>query len=79
MGHGCSQFNVTHAFTPDLGLDNLHTAFLTDNAPVLHPFVFAAIALIILYGSEYLGAKQTISFRFKGPVIDGFRFLHLAK
>ena len=72
------QFNVCHPFPPNLGLDNLHTAFLTYDAPVLHTLIFAAVALIILCGTKNFGTKKAVSFRLKGSIVDGLWFLNLS-
>jgi hypothetical protein len=69
---------VTHPFTPDLGLNHFHAAFLANHPPVLHALVFAAVALIILGGAENLGAEKAVPFRFKGPVINGLGLLYLS-
>lgn len=69
---------MTETLTPNLGLDDLNTAFFADHAAVFHPFIFAAITLVILNRSEDLGAEQAITLRFEGAVIYGLRFFHLA-
>jgi hypothetical protein len=45
---------------------------------VFHPFVFTAIALVVLGGAENLGTEEPILFGFEGPVVDGLRLLHLS-
>ena len=79
VGHGGRQFDVPHALPAHLGGDDLHAALLTDDAPVLHALVFAAIALVVLHRSEYLGAEEPVPFRLEGPVVDGFRLLDFAE
>ncbi len=73
-----SQFDVRHALAAHLGLDHLHTAFLADDAAVLHALVFAAVAFVILGGPEDLGAEQAVALRFERSVVDGFRLFDLA-
>src|SRR4030042_763576 len=68
---------MTHSLPTHFGLDDLHATFLTNNPSMLHPFVLAAIALIIFGGAENFGAKKSIFFRFKGPVVYRLRFLPL--
>ena len=77
MGHGARQLDMAEAFPANLGLDNLYSALLTDNPAVFHPLILSAITLVILDGSENPGTKEAILFRFEGPIIDRFRFLHL--
>jgi len=71
------QLNVPHSLPADLGLDDLNTTFFTDDATVLHPFVFAAVAFVILGRTENLGTEQPIPLGFEGSVINGFRFFNL--
>jgi hypothetical protein len=59
-------------------LDDLHAALFTDNPSMLHPFVFAAIAFIVLGRAENLGTEEPILFGFESPVVDGLRLLHLS-
>jgi hypothetical protein len=68
---------MAHALPPDLGLNDLYAAFFTDHAAVFHPFVFAAVALVILGGPEDLGAKKPVELRFERAVVDGLRFFDL--
>ena len=77
MGNRGSQLNVAQPFPADLGLDNLDTAFLADDAAVLHALVLAAIALVVFNRTENLGTEQTVAFRLKCPVVDGLRFFYL--
>ncbi len=76
--HGRGQLDMAHALAPYLGGDDLHAAFFTDNAAVLHALVLAAVALVVLYRAEDLGAEQAIPLRLEGAVVDGFRLFHLA-
>ena len=69
---------MSHPLPSDLGLDDLNAALLADDPAMFHSFVFATIAFVILRGTENLGAKKPILLRFKGPVVDGLRFLHLS-
>src|SRR5690348_16764549 len=78
MGDGRGELDMPHTVAPDLLDGDLDATFLADDALVLHPFVFAAKAFVVLYGAEDPGTEQSIPFWFEGPVIDGFRFLDLA-
>ena len=63
MGNGCCQLDVAHALAADLGGDDLDAALLAHDAAVLHAFVLAAVALIVLHGAEDLGAEKAVAFR----------------
>ena len=78
MGYGTGQFNMSHPFATDLGLDDLYPAFFTNNAPVFHALIFSAITFIILGRAEYFGTKKTVPFRLESPVVDGLRLFNLA-
>src|SRR4030042_3912134 len=60
---------MPHAFAPDHGMRNFHTAFITDNAFVADLFIFAAITLPILGWTEYFFAEKPVFFRLLSPVI----------
>jgi len=77
MGHRCGQFYMAHSFPADLGLDDFHPAFLADDPAVLHPFVAAAKAFVILHRTEDLRTKQTVPFGLEGTIVDRFRLLDL--
>ncbi len=79
MGNRCRQVDVTEALAAYLGGDDLNAAFLADDAAVLHPLVLAAVALVVLGGTEDLGAEEAVALRLEGPVVDGLGFLHLAE
>ena len=70
VGHGRGELDVAHALPADLGLRDLDAAALADDAPVFHPLVFAAEALVVVDGAEDLGAEQAVLFGLEGPVVD---------
>ena len=72
------QLDVAHALAAHARSGHFHPALVADDTAVLHPLVFAAQALPVRDGTEDLGAKQTVTFRFERPVVDGFGFRHLA-
>ena len=78
VSHRGGKLDVAHALTPHLGLDYLDAAFFAHHAAVLHPFVFAAVALIVLDRPEYPGAEKPVALRFESPVVYRFRFFHFA-
>jgi hypothetical protein len=71
------QFDVAHALTANFGQRNFNTAFLADDAAILHALVFAAKAFVILDRTKDTGTEQAVTFRFERPVVDGFRLLDL--
>jgi len=46
---------------------------------ITHLFVLTAKTLIVSDRSKYLCTEKTVSLRFKGSVIDSFRFFHFSK
>src|SRR6185369_15870766 len=78
VGHRRGQVDVAKPLAAHLGRDYLNSAFLADYPTVLHALVLAAIALVILGGSEYFGAEQTVPLRLEGSVVDRLRLLYLA-
>jgi hypothetical protein len=78
VGDRGREIDVPHALAADLGLDDFHAALLADDATMPHAFILAAVALVVLRGTEDLGAEQAITFRFKGSVVDGFGLAHFA-
>ena len=78
VGDGRGQLDVAHALAADLGLGDLDAAALADDAPVLHPLVLAAEALVVVDGPEDLGAEQAVLLGLEGPVVDRLGLGHLA-
>ena len=70
---------MAHALAPDFLQRHFDAAFLAGDALVLHAFVFAAQAFVILGRAKDTGAEQTVTFRLEGPVVDGFRLLYFAE
>jgi hypothetical protein len=65
---------VAHAVTAHLGLGHFNATLLANHATVLQALVFAAQAFIVLDRAKNLRAKQTITLRLEGAVVDGFGF-----
>ena len=65
---------MPHAIAANLGLYDLHPAFLTHDPAVLHPLVLAAVAFVIFGRSKNLGAEKPVTLRLEGPVVNGLRF-----
>ena len=78
MGHGRGKFDMPHAFATHLGSDDFDAALFADDAAVLHALVLAAVALVVLHGTEDLRAEQTVAFGLERAVVDGFRLLDFA-
>ena len=79
MGDRRSQLDMAHALAPDLLQRYLDPALFACDALVLHAFVFAAQALIILNRAKNTGTEQAVAFRLECPVIDRFRLLDFTK
>ena len=75
----CSEVNVTEALTANSALNHLDAALLTDDAPVLHALVLAAVALVVLDRAEDLRAEEAVPFGLEGPVVDRLGLLDFAE
>jgi len=64
---------VSHPLAAHLLLGDLDVAPVTDDSAIADSLVFAAIALIILRGSEDLLAEESVTFGLVRPVVDGLR------
>jgi hypothetical protein len=76
--HWSGERDVAHSLAAHLRLDDLDAALLADHSTVLHALVLAAVALVVLDGTEDLRAEETVAFRLERPVVDRLRLLHLA-
>jgi len=65
-------------FPSDLLLGNFNTTTVADDPFVTDPLVLAAVAFPVFYRPEDPFAKQSVTFGFVGPVIDGFGLQYLA-
>ncbi len=77
MRYWYSQFNVTHPFTPHLGMRNFDAAAVANYSPVPDALISTAVAFPVLYRTKNTLAKQSITFRLIGAVIDCFRLCSL--
>src|SRR5688572_22770323 len=77
MNNGHHQFDVTHTLTTHFLFSNLNTATVTNDTLVTDTFVFSVVTLIIFNRSDNTLAEQTITFRFVGTIVNGFRFKNL--
>jgi hypothetical protein len=64
---------MTHTFAANLLFGNLHAASVTNDAAIADSLIFSAIALIILCGTEYLLAEETIPLGLIGAVVYRLR------
>ena len=70
------KFIVTYSLeSHHVGVD-FDAALFADDAAVLHALVFAAVALVVLYRTEYLGAEQAVALGLERAVVDGLRLFH---
>jgi hypothetical protein len=70
---------MAHALPTNLGLNNVNAARLAPDATMTKALVLATDALIVLYRSEDLSAKQPITLRLKRSVVNRFWLGYLAK
>ena len=78
MGDGRGQFDMAHAFAAHLGGNDFNAALFADDAAVLHAFVLAAVAFVVLHRAEDLRAEQAVAFGLERTVVDGLRLLDFA-
>ena len=64
---------MAHAFTAHLRKRNFDAAFFADHTTMFEALVLAAQAFIVFDRAKNLGAKQTITLRLEGAVVDCFR------
>ena len=72
------EVDVPESLAPHLGLDHLNSTLFAHHAPVPHPLVLAAVALVVLCRTEDLCAEQTVSLGLECAVIDSLRLLDLS-
>ena len=72
MRNRTSKLDMTHPIATDRTLRDLNPATVANNPLIANPFVFSAVALIILLRSENTLAEKTVLFRPLRAVIDGF-------
>src|SRR4028119_2484905 len=70
---------MAHALAANLRDGDLDTAFLADDALVLHPLVLAAQAFVILDRTEDARAEQAVTLGLERAVVDGLGLLDLAE
>ena len=78
MGNRHGQFDVAHALAAHAAEGDLDAAAVADHALVLDALVLAASTLPVAGGSEDPLAEKAALLGLEGPVVDGFRVLHLA-
>src|SRR5690606_3450991 len=71
------QVDVAETLAAHLALNDLDTALLADDPAVLHALVLAAVALVVLHGSEDLRAEEAVPLRLEGSVVDRLGLLDL--
>jgi hypothetical protein len=78
VGDRRCEFDVPHSLPSHFGLDDFHAAFLADDPAVFHSLVFAAVAFVVLDGTEDLRAEEPVPFRLERAVIDRLGLFHLS-
>src|SRR5690606_26081133 len=73
------ELDMAHPLAPDARKRDLDSAFLADDAFVLHPLVLAAQALVVLDRPEDPGAEQAVPLGLERAIVDGLRLLDLAE
>jgi hypothetical protein len=75
--HWGGELDMPHALPSHPRERHFDAAFLANDAFVLHTFVLAAQALVVLDRSENARAEEPVAFRLEGPVVDRLRLLDL--
>src|SRR3974390_1625207 len=73
------ELDVAHALAAHFRLRHFDAALFANDAPMLQALVLAAQALVILDGTENLGAEKTVTLGFDRAVVDALRLLRLAE
>ena len=63
---------MAHTLTAYFLKRNFNTAFLADNAAILHALIFAAKAFVVFYRPEDTRAEKAVPLRLERTVVDGF-------
>src|ERR1035437_9412963 len=79
MCNRCTEFDVTHAFATNNRTCDLDAALVADDALIANTFVFATVALVVLFRTEDLFVEEAVLFRTLGAVVDGFRLGYFAR
>ena len=67
---------MSYSFPPYFGAGYFYSTTVTDYTFISNPFIFTAVAFLVLCWAEDLFTEQTIPFRFQGSVINCFRFFY---
>ena len=78
MGDRAGQGDMPHPLPAYFGLNHLNTTLFTHDPTVTHPFVLAAVTLVILGRTKNFGAEQAVALGLECAVVDGFRLLDLS-
>lgn len=70
------QINITETLAANLRLRNFDSALIANHTAVLHAFVFAAETLPISNGSKDTRAKETITLRLEGSIVNRLWLCH---
>ena len=68
---------MAHSLAAHLGIGDLDSAAVADDALVADGLELSAVALPFLRGSEDLLAEEAFPLRSEGSVVDGFRLFNL--
>ena len=77
MSYGNDELDMAHTLTTYLLLCYLNAATLAHDAFVTDSLVLSAMALVILYRTEYALAEQTVTLRLVCTVVNGLRLENL--
>ncbi len=69
---------MSHTLSANAGLGNFYATTVADNTFISDLFIFAAVALPVLAGSENPLTEQTVPFGLECSVVDRLRLCYLA-
>ena len=75
---GYDELDVSGAFATHFLFGHFHTATVADDAFIANALVLAAMALVVLGGTEDAFAEQAVALGLVGSVVDGFGLQHFA-
>ena len=78
MSYGHNELDVTHTLAAHLFLGDLDLTAVARDALVADALVFAAMALVVLDGTEDALAEKAVALGLVGAVVDGLGFQHFA-
>ena len=68
---------MAEAFATNFSLGHFHAAFIANYAAMLHALVLAAETFPVSHGTKNTRAKESITLRLEGAIVNRLRFRYL--